>query len=832
MSNSITYKSLYEQVLQEIEKRTSYNTKSSYNNSSQLDRTLVSSFDTSRTDVTVAELVNALKDTLEEAIPQYISEGLVVTATSPISSNVNVSAGKGSIGGSLYTLDDDLALNIPLDDTSEVFYITLYKDNIRVERTYDYRKLTIAKIVVPKPGVTSLIQDDKDEGWNAYIVNFTEYKLYGRNDKFEEDTIELLRDNISPVLADNLIGNIRLSEDLKIINTQGTLELDSSELRLLSTDDVTMAKFNRNGTFFYDSNGIEIARFTTSDARIGNILVTKSNIGSANFQSEVRGFRIEDSGYAEFGDVRVRGRISSSVFEYDKISAVGGKLHISNSSVLAEDVSSSDTTITVEDSVFTMSEIVVIKSGSDQEYMEITNTTNAPTYSVSRYLNGASGETNPSWNKGTAIVSTGKTNTGYISLDAASNYSPFIDIVLRNSSTYDDITTKARLGNLSGITDDLYGILSGYGLYSDNVYLRGKLYAPDIKTAITGSRVELSTTSFKAYDDSNIAIFQVLMDTEIGIGDIGDIIIGDPDGDYLIWDNSEGTLTFNGSGGGGTTNLSDRNFVSNIVFTATDYNTASWSSGSIIFSDGTTLNILSGDTGNISETTYIYYDNDVSTTVLQTTTTYSNAIGENKLLLATIEEAESNQNQVVINLNRLRGTTISGNSITTGTITASRIAAGTITGDKIAANTISANKLSVDELSAITADLGSITAGTITGGLIQTAISGRRIVLEPDGLFMYDEDGIRKFAVFNESISSSEDEGDVIIGNIGGDNYMKWDESLSALTVKGTINATSGNFTGTVNVGTAGRVYIDGANEVIKVYDASSNLRVKLGKLS
>ena len=41
--------------------------------------------------------------------------------------------------------------------------------------------------------------------------------FYGFNGRFEEDTVELLRDNIGPVLADNIIGNIRLSENLKII---------------------------------------------------------------------------------------------------------------------------------------------------------------------------------------------------------------------------------------------------------------------------------------------------------------------------------------------------------------------------------------------------------------------------------------------------------------------------------------------------------------------------------------------------------------------------------------------------------------------------------------
>jgi hypothetical protein len=86
-----------------------------------------------------------------------------------------------------------------------------------------------------------------------------------------------------------------------------------------------------------------------------------------------------------------------------------------------------------------------------------------------------------------------------------SNYSPFIDIILRNSLCYNDITTKVRLGNLEGITDDSYGNLSGYGLYSDNVYLKGKLYAADIKSISGVNCVEL-------YDGNIIANSMTLKD--------------------------------------------------------------------------------------------------------------------------------------------------------------------------------------------------------------------------------------------------------------------------------------------------------------------------------
>lgn len=46
---------------------------------------------------------------------------------------------------------------------------------------------------------------------------------------------------------------------------------------------------------------------------------------------------------------------------------------------------------------------------------------------------------------------------------------------------------KFRLGNLTGVTDALLGALSGYGLWSDNVYLTGKLVLPNAGMTNEGS---------------------------------------------------------------------------------------------------------------------------------------------------------------------------------------------------------------------------------------------------------------------------------------------------------------------------------------------------------
>lgn len=547
---NVSYKSLYTLVREEIEK-----SKSPANQTDSSSRSLAIKDSTPFADTNT--IANSVASILELTIPSRIRTGLHVTATEPISSYITVEAGSGVVGSAIYELTEDVTIEVPFNTETDIFYVNLFSDGVKVERNFYANRVTVAKIIVPQPGITDTVRNTANNTPDAYIINMKEFKLLtNKFGELEEDSIELLRDNIGAILADNLIGNLRLSEDLKIINTQGTLELNSDSLKLFK-DGQLIAKFNRNGTFYYDDNGIELARFTTEDARIGNMLLTKNSIGSNNYQSNVKGFRIHDDGFAEFEDVKIRGKISSSVFEVDKVSAVGGEVIVSNSSTLAIDTKPSHTTIVTEDNVFSIGEILKIKIGGNVEYMEVTDDSQEPIYTVTRGLNIASGIDLPTWNKGTAIISTGVESGGYVDIVANDNYSPYIDIVTRNSSTYNDISTKARLGNLSGITDEIYGTLDGYGLYSDNVYLKGKLRAPDIATAETGARIELVESGLFMYNESGSETLQAILEGESG-GETGDFILGNIDGgNYLMWDNSAGSLKVRGditAGGGGDAN--------------------------------------------------------------------------------------------------------------------------------------------------------------------------------------------------------------------------------------------------------------------------------------
>lgn len=175
----------------------------------------------------------------------------------------------------------------------------------------------------------------------------------------------------------------------------------------------------------------------------------------------------------------------------------------------------------------------------------------------------------------------------------------------------------------------------------------------------------------------------------------------------------------------------------NVNWYALDYNTVSRWSGSVYLPDWTALTVSSWNTGNMSSTTYIYYDREDDT--VKTTTTASDSVWEKKILLCVAapttswKDAEfqafgTDKQSTFITADNIAANTITGNEIAANTITASEIASGAITTNKIAAwavdttqladYSVVADKMYVSQLSAISANLWTITAWTITGTTI------------------------------------------------------------------------------------------------------------------
>lgn len=220
-----------------------------------------------------------------------------------------------------------------------------------------------------------------------------------------------------------------------------------------------------------------------------------------------------------------------------------------------------------------------------------------------------------------------------------------------------------------------------------------------------------------------------------------------------------------------STDISLLGLTHDIVFSVTDADTIAWAAGTINLSNGRTFSIVAGNTGNMLALTYIYLDTTASSTVLQTTTTYSTAIGANKVLLGTA------QNQTVTASFIPFGGGGGGQPLIDG----AQIGALSIVAGNIAASTITAGKMSVTQLSAIAADLGTITAGTITGATIRTAASGARFNMNTTDLQGIDDASNIVFQV----IVSGANVGDVMMGRYSSNEEgILWDKSAGRLKIR------------------------------------------------
>ena len=309
-------------------------------------------------------------------------------------------------------------------------------------------------------------------------------------------------------------GTIAIFSDNFELTTEGAVTMEGS---LEAEAGATLGGWEISETFISSSN---------ADGH-GIILSSSGDLQSKNFQSALlgvgRGWKIGKDGIAEFDECRIRGTLSTAVFEKEKVSAVGGAMIVANatalasgSTILSESLFLSDpgdaanrlhptSSLLVDNAAgFVAGEIVMAKTVSDTGFIEEIMKVAAVTINsglddqgnpvpdvllVSRSVNEADFihlHVTPTMSAGQTIVSLGKEDTGFILLNATSgSETPYIDIVERTGSTIGGgsegvlaLDIKARLGDLSGINDDVNGVpVSGYGLYTDNAFLKGGIFA-------------------------------------------------------------------------------------------------------------------------------------------------------------------------------------------------------------------------------------------------------------------------------------------------------------------------------------------------------------------
>jgi len=233
--------------------------------------------------------------------------------------------------------------------------------------------------------------------------------------------------------------------------------------------------------------------------------------------------------------------------------------------------------------------------------------------------------------------------------------------------------------------------------------------------------------------------------------------------------------------------ISIQGWQSTLVFTASDYRVVGWSAGNdetITLMDGTVYTFTAGNTGNMAALTYIYLDIATSTTVLQTSTTASDAVGTGKILVGVAQNNSDTSSNATYQVFGGTGGQMLG---------VDYIAANETSTNEFVANTANIKDAIITNAKIVTLAVTKLTAGTINSqaiilGVTATEgdcyIAGGTIDMpnwRGDGCFILGLD------------DSDSDKAKFFIGNYTANKYLSYYEG-GDLVLKG------GNYTGNSDV--------------------------------
>ena len=343
-------------------------------------------------------------------------------------------------------------------------------------------------------------------GWNLDGDSLTSNNATAFNIVLGNSSGMLLEGGLTPLIHLNP-GNGNVNEFVKMYYN------NSGDFGIQANANSSTATFQLGST-----NQIAGWSFNTEQITGGNMIINKSGtIQTSDYISNLQGFTLSaaSGGFLEVENAKIRGTLATAVFEKETVNAVGGQLYVANSTTLTGSViagqnnqggeyAPTDTTMSVVNvSGFATGEILSLKrvhdTGFTTEYIKIESSSRLDSSSdtdftglifVERGLGtsggvdsgsiGDVGAAAQSYSGSQVIVSTGKVGTGYIRLNANPNdpTTPYMDIVERTGSSVYAVDLKARLGDLSGVTDTINGqAVSGFGLYTDNAFLKGGIVA-------------------------------------------------------------------------------------------------------------------------------------------------------------------------------------------------------------------------------------------------------------------------------------------------------------------------------------------------------------------
>ncbi|MGB9881944.1 MAG: hypothetical protein ACPLPV_04135, partial [Methanomassiliicoccales archaeon] len=259
-----------------------------------------------------------------------------------------------------------------------------------------------------------------------------------------------------PVLYNNEVWNI-----VGVENDELQFGVRASDGKLLAG----------GGSVVLDKNGVTATSGTIAGWKIltdrlesnglpGIRIDSNGNLQTTNFATDVRGWRIDADGTAEFQNAKIRGELQTTIFTKREVQVTGGTLGIFRSAgTLLEDVTvtSGSFTIKVKDPpdyhepLFQVNDILRLKDATNDTWVKVTAIHDNMTY-YSYTVEYQSGSTNVTYYAGQAIADYGNSSnlTGHIILSADDTNSPYISLRTHSDSPWSLVKELVKIGNLNG----------------------------------------------------------------------------------------------------------------------------------------------------------------------------------------------------------------------------------------------------------------------------------------------------------------------------------------------------------------------------------------------
>lgn len=297
---------------------------------------------------------------------------------------------------------------------------------------------------------------------------------------FRNKYLKNLGGSYSSTVIGDIIGgtgsNVVVIDDLETSSKEKALSANMgrvlNEKKIGDGDTVSNLTIENLSATTFTSDSSTISALTSNSivsSRINSNQVATDRVTSKDFQSGNKGYSIDAAGNAEFNTLNVRGTFNVNSINYNKITSTNGEVWITDSAdiIMVDDAAKQ---VEVTSDVFQTNDVLLCQVFTGMNVkrcqIRIINTVVSTIESTTYFYENI--ENSDKLSVGDTLVRlTNDTNTDrqqYIKL------SPYqgskIDII-------DDNDVNVRLGNLSGITDEKFGVLDGFGLYAKDAYLTG-----------------------------------------------------------------------------------------------------------------------------------------------------------------------------------------------------------------------------------------------------------------------------------------------------------------------------------------------------------------------